>query len=136
MGVSLRAIISGKPDSVAHMRGVRNGDYFVAAVQSLSPRLDRVYLGFLRGLSEKQIAAELRVSVHTIHEYATELHRRLEMETRGELLSLVIRDFSPANVEECSSVLQVLGLPTDPVITESDVSQDDPRTPDSARPPA
>lgn len=54
---------------------------------ALPPRLDQTLRGLLRGQSEKQIAAELNVSIHTVHEYVKDLHRRLGVTSRGELLS-------------------------------------------------
>jgi DNA-binding CsgD family transcriptional regulator len=54
---------------------------------ALSPRLERTLRGLLQGQSEKQIAMELDVSVHTVHEYVKELHRRLGVNSRGELLA-------------------------------------------------
>jgi DNA-binding NarL/FixJ family response regulator len=53
----------------------------------LSPRLDRTLRGLLQGQSEKEIAADVGVSVHTVHEYVKELHRRLGVNSRGELLA-------------------------------------------------
>ena len=54
---------------------------------TLSPRLDRTLRGLLQGQSEKQIALELKVSIHTVHEYTKALHRRLGVNSRGELLA-------------------------------------------------
>lgn len=56
-------------------------------VPSLPPRLDQTLRGLLRGQSEKQIALDLKVSGHTVHEYVKDLHRRLGVTSRGELLA-------------------------------------------------
>lgn len=53
----------------------------------LSPRLAAVLDGLARGLSEKEIAAELRISPHTAHDHVKALHRRLGVRSRGELLA-------------------------------------------------
>ena len=54
---------------------------------ALPPRLEQTLRGLLSGQSEKQIAADLKVSGHTIHEYVKDLHRRLGVASRGELLA-------------------------------------------------
>ncbi len=53
----------------------------------LPPRQRAVLEGLCRGLSEKQIAAELELSPHTIHGHVKELHRRYGAQSRGELLA-------------------------------------------------
>ncbi|HTO96771.1 MAG TPA: LuxR C-terminal-related transcriptional regulator, partial [Myxococcales bacterium] len=40
-----------------------------------------------RGRSEKQVAAQLGLSLHTVHDYVKGLHRRLGVQSRGELLA-------------------------------------------------
>src|SRR5262249_31224622 len=56
------------------------------------PQRLREVLGLLsRGLSEKQVAADLDLSVHTVHDHVKALHRRLGVHSRGELLSLALR---------------------------------------------
>jgi DNA-binding CsgD family transcriptional regulator len=54
---------------------------------ALPPRLEQTLRGLLGGQSEKEIARELGVSVHTVHEYVKDLHRRLGVNSRGELLA-------------------------------------------------
>ncbi|MHC5540207.1 helix-turn-helix transcriptional regulator [Singulisphaera rosea] len=61
------------------------------ALATLSPRLRQTLELLLEGDTEKQIASRLRLSRPTIHEYVTELYRRLGVATRAELLSLFIR---------------------------------------------
>lgn len=53
----------------------------------LSPHLDRTLRALLRGLSEKEVAAELGLSRHTIHEYVKALYRRFGVRSRSELLA-------------------------------------------------
>jgi DNA-binding CsgD family transcriptional regulator len=53
----------------------------------LPPRLRQTLDGLLAGLSEKQEARQLGVSQHTVHNYVKELHRRLGVASRGELLA-------------------------------------------------
>lgn len=58
-----------------------------AVLAGLSPRLRETLRGLARGLSEKQIAAELRISQHTVHDHVKALHRHFDVQSRGELLA-------------------------------------------------
>jgi DNA-binding CsgD family transcriptional regulator len=53
----------------------------------LPPRLTQTLDELLAGLSEKEIAAKLDLSRHTIHNYVKALHQRFEVSSRGELLA-------------------------------------------------
>jgi DNA-binding CsgD family transcriptional regulator len=53
----------------------------------LPPRLSQTLAELLAGLSEKEIAAKLDLSRHTIHNYVKALHQRFEVSSRGELLA-------------------------------------------------
>ena len=53
----------------------------------LPPRLAQTLQELLSGLSEKEIAAKLDLSRHTIHNYVKALHQRFEVSSRGELLA-------------------------------------------------
>jgi DNA-binding CsgD family transcriptional regulator len=53
-------------------------------------RQDQVLHGLLKGLSDKQIAATLGLSRHTVHVYVKHIHRRYRVSSRAELLSLWI----------------------------------------------
>jgi DNA-binding CsgD family transcriptional regulator len=58
--------------------------------QRLSPRLGDVLRGLARGLSEKQLADELQLSQHTVHDYVKALYRRIGVSSRGELLARLV----------------------------------------------
>ncbi|MDF3064839.1 MAG: Transcriptional regulator, LuxR family protein [Polyangiaceae bacterium] len=61
----------------------------------LSPR-QREVLGLLRrGLAEKQIAAELDVSPHTVHDYVKALYRAHSVQSRAELLAQLAEPSPP-----------------------------------------
>jgi DNA-binding CsgD family transcriptional regulator len=62
-----------------------------SALARLSPRQRDVLDGLRRGLAEKQIADELALSQHTVHDYVKALYRRLGVASRGELLARLIR---------------------------------------------
>ena len=55
--------------------------------QDLPPRLSQTLSELLTGRSEKEIAARLELSRHTIHNYVKALHQRFEVSSRGELLA-------------------------------------------------
>lgn len=56
----------------------------------LAPRLRDTLLGLAAGKSEKQLAADLGLSPHTVHEYVKALHRHFGVKSRGELLGLCL----------------------------------------------
>ncbi|XXX81759.1 helix-turn-helix transcriptional regulator [Sorangium sp. So ce134] len=66
-----------------------------ALLAGLSPRLRDALRGLARGLSEKEIAAELRISPHTVHDYVKALHRHFGVQSRGELLALCLGQSPP-----------------------------------------
>ena len=55
------------------------------------PRLRLTLECLLEGDSEKQVAARLRLSRHTVHDYVTELYRRLGVRSRAELMARCLR---------------------------------------------
>jgi DNA-binding CsgD family transcriptional regulator len=56
-------------------------------LRGLSPRLRDTLHGLARGHSEKQLAAELRLSPHTVHDYVKVLYRHFGVQSRSELLA-------------------------------------------------
>lgn len=61
-----------------------------ALLRGLPPRLQDTLRGLANGRSEKQIAADLGLSPHTVHEYVKALHRHFGVQSRSELLALCI----------------------------------------------
>lgn len=55
----------------------------------LTAREREVAQGLGQGLSEKQLAARLGVTVHTVHTYVKRLYRKLQVNSRTELLRRV-----------------------------------------------
>jgi DNA-binding CsgD family transcriptional regulator len=53
----------------------------------LSPRMRETLNCLLTGDSEKQAAAKLGVSQHTVHVYVKQLYRKFDVNSRGELLA-------------------------------------------------
>jgi DNA-binding CsgD family transcriptional regulator len=66
---------------------------------ALPPRMKQTLDELLAGASEKQIAAKLGISPHTVHNYVKALHQRFEVSSRGELLAKLGKqqagDFTP-----------------------------------------
>ena len=56
-------------------------------LDSLAPRLRPVLRYLLQGDAEKEVAAKLRLSRHTIPRYAQAIYRELSVHTRAELLA-------------------------------------------------
>jgi DNA-binding CsgD family transcriptional regulator len=53
----------------------------------LSRRMEQTLRSLLGGDSEKQAAAKMGVSPHTVHVYVKTLYRKYNVSSRGELLS-------------------------------------------------
>jgi DNA-binding CsgD family transcriptional regulator len=58
-----------------------------AAIQGLSPRERQTLESMLTGASEKEIAAGLGISPHTVHHYIKSLYRRFGVQSRPELMA-------------------------------------------------
>jgi DNA-binding CsgD family transcriptional regulator len=70
--------------------------YYVATparpeLDQLAPRLQPVFRYLLQGDAEKEVAAKLKLSRHTVHRYAQAIYRDLEVHSRGELLAKYAR---------------------------------------------
>jgi DNA-binding CsgD family transcriptional regulator len=57
----------------------------------LSPRMRQTLERLLAGDCEKEIAARLGLSRHTVHVYVKSLYRRFEVNSRGELFARFVR---------------------------------------------
>lgn len=65
------------------------------AGRALSPRLRQVLSLLAGGASEKEVAATLSLSTHTVHDYAKALHRAFGVRSRSELLARAARPRRP-----------------------------------------
>jgi DNA-binding CsgD family transcriptional regulator len=59
-------------------------------ISKLPPRLRPVLQSFLTGDSEKEAAARLGLTLHTVHTYAKQLYRLLGVSSRAELMALFV----------------------------------------------
>lgn len=64
----------------------RHAAQLLASPVALSDRQRLVLDGLCGGMAEKEIAGELGLSQHTVHDHVKELHRRFGARSRGELL--------------------------------------------------
>ena len=62
-----------------------------AEATRLPPRLHRVLQEVLTGKAEKEIAADLELSRHTVHEYIKRIYAHLGVGSRSELLTRLIQ---------------------------------------------
>ncbi len=63
----------------------------------LSPRLKETLELLLAGNSEKEVAAKMGISTHTVHVHVKTLHKRLGVSSRGELLARFVNNDSQVN---------------------------------------
>ena len=61
------------------------------AGMALTPRQRQTLQLLLAGHSEKEVAAHLGVSPHTVHHYVTAIHRHFRVSSRSELLARWVR---------------------------------------------
>jgi DNA-binding CsgD family transcriptional regulator len=59
---------------------------------NLSTRQQQVLAALQDGDSEKQVAAKLEMSIHTVHSHVKNLYERFNVNSRGELLSLWVKN--------------------------------------------
>jgi DNA-binding CsgD family transcriptional regulator len=62
-----------------------------AKSKPLPPRQQQVLALLLEGLSEKQVARSLALSIHTVHVYIKRLYRALAVSSRGEMFAAILR---------------------------------------------
>ncbi|GEM_PF-2348080 len=78
---------------------------YESAIQKLSPTQARVLRRLLTGKAEKEMAAELFVSHHTIHSHIRIVYRELGVTSRRELMALFISRATNAEVDKVSDVV-------------------------------
>lgn len=61
----------------------------------LPPRLFETGVALMTGASEKQIAADLGLSLHTTHHYVKQLYRRFGVSSRAEYMAAMQREQDP-----------------------------------------
>jgi DNA-binding NarL/FixJ family response regulator len=65
----------------------------LAACLGLSPRESAIVRSVFDGESEKRIAERLGLSPHTVHTYLWRIYRKLQVQSREELLVRVFAEF-------------------------------------------
>lgn len=79
---------------LARLMGTKLATSSEISATGLPPRLREVLIRLMQGDSEKQIAARLALSPHTVHDYVKRLHARFRVQSRGELLARC-RNYGP-----------------------------------------
>jgi DNA-binding CsgD family transcriptional regulator len=59
--------------------------------EHLTPREEQTLECLLNGSSEKEVAAQLGISFHTVHQHVKRLYRAFNVASRGELMARVLR---------------------------------------------
>jgi len=85
------AILKLLHDEIGPLVGVRLSTEEHLCRDGLSKRLRETLGLLLDGMSEKEIARELELSVKTVHEYVGMLYKHFQVSSRGELLAYFIR---------------------------------------------
>jgi DNA-binding CsgD family transcriptional regulator len=85
------AILKLLHDEIGPLVGVRLATEDHLCRDGLSKRLRETLALLLQGLSEKQVAGQLDLSVKTVHEYVGMLYKHFHVSSRGELLAYFIR---------------------------------------------
>ena len=57
----------------------------------LSPRVQQTQAYLLEGMSEKQVARAMQISIHTVHDYVKVLYHFHSVNSRSELLVKLLR---------------------------------------------
>jgi DNA-binding NarL/FixJ family response regulator len=65
----------------------------LSAALGLSPRESGIVRSVFDGESEKRIAEQLGLSPHTVHTYIWRIYRKLQVQSREELLVRVFAEF-------------------------------------------
>lgn len=84
-GLEERALLSLFVEDLAGLDGFG----VEAARARLTPRERETLARLLAGASEKEIARDLDLSTHTVHEYVKSLHRKLGVQSRSQLVARV-----------------------------------------------
>jgi DNA-binding CsgD family transcriptional regulator len=89
--VRTRRILSLLHSEIAPLIGTRLATEGHASLKGLTPRLRQTLARMLEGDSEKQVAAVMRITPATAHEYVGRLYEHFGVSSRGELMAYFIR---------------------------------------------
>jgi DNA-binding CsgD family transcriptional regulator len=90
-------IFTDREKAIVHMLHTHAPQVYYAREQreseidKLAPRLRPIMRCLLRGDAEKEVAAKLKLSPHTVHRYAQVIYRQLDVHSRSELLAKYAR---------------------------------------------
>lgn len=78
-------------DEIAPLVGMRLATEEHLCRDGLSKRLRETLELLLEGMSEKEVAREMELSVKTVHEYVGMIYKHFQVNSRGELMAYFIR---------------------------------------------
>jgi DNA-binding CsgD family transcriptional regulator len=86
IGSAIRCFVNSEISTCTDL--VRRPDMGYQHLQfpDLTPAQRRVYDGFVEGLSEKQVAMRLNISINTVHTHAKAIYRTFAISSRAELI--------------------------------------------------
>lgn len=86
IGDAIRCFVNSEISTCADMIRPCSVDLRSLKFPDLTPAQRRVYEGFAEGLSEKEVAARLNISVHTVHTHAKAIYKTFAISSRAELV--------------------------------------------------
>jgi DNA-binding NarL/FixJ family response regulator len=72
-------------------QGLEADGFFGAAPVEVPNRHQQILDGLLRGLTEKEITAEVMLSPRTVHKYVEQIYRHFRVHSRAQLMALWVR---------------------------------------------
>lgn len=93
LAILLNALARDEADSTANPGPDRTANDTVTPLNSskLSRRRRETLEYLMRGLSEKEVAARMNLTRHTVHQHVKAIYRAMRVHTRSELMSTVFR---------------------------------------------
>lgn len=86
IGDAIRCFVNSEISTCADIIRTSNLELRSLKFPDLTPAQRRVYEGFAEGLSEKEVAARLKISVHTVHTHAKAIYKTFAISSRAELV--------------------------------------------------
>jgi DNA-binding CsgD family transcriptional regulator len=86
----LRGLDDSAEEETVSIRGSLESTGTTPGIESLTDAQRRVVEFLLQGLSEKQVAQQLNLSRHTVHNHVRAVYRILDVHTRSELMARLL----------------------------------------------
>jgi DNA-binding CsgD family transcriptional regulator len=89
IGDAIRCFVNSDISTCLDLSPATNGEArSISSMKNpeLTPAQGRVYDALIEGLSEKEVASRLKISVHTVHTHAKAIYRTFAISSRAELV--------------------------------------------------